>query len=272
MKAVHHATLSLVLLFLVVSCAPAGRYPRTTSPLNRIVDRGVLRVGTAADMPPLTMLNRSGEAMGLDADLAAEMARAMGVTLHLVVKPRPELLPALAAGEMDIVISGLTITPRLNLRAALVGPYALTGQTLLSRFDAAVASENIDRLDAPAFAFAAREGSPAARIVEKRLPHARLITVPNNDEALAMVLNGTVDAMVADTHVCVMALLRHPDAGLVLQRTPLSAAPLGIALPAGDAQMINWTANFLDTLRESNTLTDLKQKWFEDPSWLPDLK
>jgi polar amino acid transport system substrate-binding protein len=272
MKAIHRSTLLIVPLLLFVACAPAGMSPRSASHLDRIVDRGVLRVGTAADMPPLTMLNRSGEAMGLDADLAAEMARAMGVTLHLLVKPRSELLPALAAGEMDVVISGLAITPRLNLRAALVGPYALAGQVLLSRFDAMVATENIDRLDAPAFAFVAREDSPAARIVKKRLPHARLVTVPNDDETLAMVLNGTVDAMVADTPVCVMALLRHPDAGLVLQRTPLSAAPLGIALPAGDAQMINWTANFLDTLRESDTLTDLRQKWFEDPSWLPDLK
>ena len=43
-------------------------------------------------------------------------------------------------------------------------------------------------------------------------------------------------------------------------------------MPAGDAQMMNWTTNFLNTMRESDELIKLKVKWIEDPSWLSDLK
>ncbi len=271
MKANQALTLIIVLLF-AAACAPSGMPLQPASRLDRIVAGGRLRVGTAADMPPLTMLDRFDRAMGLDADLADEMARAMGVELRLEVRPRADLLPALAAGDLDAVISGVAITPRHNLKAALIGPYYLSGKALLSRFESMAATVDFDRFDAAAFAFVVQKGSSAARTVERRWPHARLVTVDSEAAAVDMVLSGTVDAMIADTHVCVMALLRHPDAGLVMQRTPFDVAPLGIALPPGDAQMINWTANFLDTLRESDTLVRLRKKWFEDPSWLSDLK
>ena len=48
----------------------------------------VLRVGTAANMPPLNMLDKSGVPIGLDVDLASYMASAMGVELSLVVSDR----------------------------------------------------------------------------------------------------------------------------------------------------------------------------------------
>jgi len=77
---------------------------------------------------------------------------------------------------------------------------------------------------------------------------------------------------VADYHVCVLSLLRHPDQGLVSLITPFTYEPLGIALPANDAHLHNWTQNFLNTMRESNSLIKLKTKWIEDPSWLLNLK
>jgi polar amino acid transport system substrate-binding protein len=70
----------------------------------------------------------------------------------------------------------------------------------------------------------------------------------------------------------VLSLLRHPNPGLVSRVTPFTYEPLGIALPRGDAQMINWTTNFLENLRESDKLVKLKAKWFEDASWLSDMK
>jgi polar amino acid transport system substrate-binding protein len=69
-----------------------------------------------------------------------------------------------------------------------------------------------------------------------------------------------------------LSLLRHPHEGLVSLITPFTYEPLGIAIPPGDAQMINWLTNFLHTLRESDELIKLKVKWIENPSWLADLK
>jgi polar amino acid transport system substrate-binding protein len=266
---------TLLVLVLILLMAGACAHPTGTgvSPnLDRIQHAGILRVGTAANMPPLNMLDKSGQPMGLDVDLARTMARAMGVELNLVIKPFAELLPALESGEVDMVISGLTITPARNLKVGFVGPYHVSGKALLTKFRSLVTSEDTAKLNSEAFAYTALEGSTSADLVKALMPRARLTTAPDYDAAVNMVLTNKVDALVADYHVCVLSLLRHPGEGLVSLITPFTYEPLGIALPPNDAQLFNWTENFLDTLRESDELIKLKAKWIEDPTWLLNLK
>jgi len=104
------------------------------------------------------------------------------------------------------------------------------------------------------------------------MPKARLTTATNYQDAVEMVLTNKVDALVADYHVCVLSLLKHPDKGLVSLITPFTYEPLGIAIPPGDAHLINWLTNFLNSMRESDELIKLKVKWIEDSSWLENLQ
>lgn len=258
----------LLVFVFVTACTAMTGTTGGASNLERIAVNGNLRVGMAANMPPLNMLDRSGVPMGLDVDLAGEIAAAMGVELTLVTRPFAQLLPALQAGEVDMVISGMAITPERNMHVAFSNPYYISGKALLTRFKSLVATEGTGKLNSEAFAFTALEASASADVVKSRMPKARLVTAKNHEEAVDRVLSGQVDALVADDHVCILSLMRHPDEGLVSRITPFTYEPLGIALPAGDAQMINWTNNFLDTLRESDKLIELKVKWMEDASWL----
>ena len=272
MKQFNRGMLLLLVLIFATACAHTQNGTMASSNLDRIAQSGVLRVGTAANMPPLNMLDKSGVPMGLDIDLANAMAGAMGVELSLVIKPFAELLPALQAGEVDMVISGMTITPERNMKVAFAGPYHISGKALLTKFKSLVTSEDTAKLNSEAFAYTALESSTSADLVRALMPKARLVTAKNYDEAVDMVLANKVDALVADYHVCVLSLLRHPNEGLVSLITPFTYEPLGIAMPTGDAQMINWTTNFLNTMRESEELIKLKVKWIEDPSWLKNLK
>ena len=81
--------------------------------------------------------------MGLDVDLASYIAGAMGVELSLVIKPFAQLLPALEAGEVDMVISGMTITPERNLQAAFVG--LLTGTIEADGLNRLILAAGLDR-------------------------------------------------------------------------------------------------------------------------------
>jgi polar amino acid transport system substrate-binding protein len=272
MKQFKRGLLLLLVLVFAAACAHTNSGTMSPSNLDRIAQSGVLRVGTAANMPPLNMLDKSGVPMGLDVDLASYMAGAMGVKLSLVIKPFAELLPALEAGDVDMVISGMTITPERNMKVAFAGPYHISGKALLTKFKSLVTSEDTSKLNSEAFAFAALESSTSADLVAALMPKARLVTAKDYEAAVDMVLSNKVDALVADYHVCVLSLLRHPNEGLVSLITPFTYEPLGIAMPAGDAQMINWTTNFLHTMRQSDELIKLKIKWIEDPSWLSDLK
>ena len=101
--------------------------------LSRIVESNVLRVGTSGAQPPFSVKSKDGSLIGYEVDLAKLLANAMGVELKLVEMPFAELLLALEKGEVDVVMSGMTMTPARNLKAAFVGPYIISGKSILTK-------------------------------------------------------------------------------------------------------------------------------------------
>jgi polar amino acid transport system substrate-binding protein len=108
--------------------------------LKRILDSGELRVGLSGNQPPYNAKSRTGELMGLEVDLANMLAGAFGVKATFVAKPFPELMAALAASEVDVVMSGMAITPERSLEAAFVGPYLISGKSILTNSKALAAA------------------------------------------------------------------------------------------------------------------------------------
>jgi len=264
----------IVLVFalsLFSACAEmkgTGVQSAPTPALQHILQKGELVVGTAGSMPPLNMTTKEGEIIGLEADLARFMADAMGVKLKLVGMPFHKLLSALEAGEVDMVMSGMTITPERNLKVAFIGPYFVTGKGFLTRMKTIAAAEQAHEVDKPDITLAALRGSTSEAFVKKAIPKARLVPTKDYDEAVKKVLKGEVHALVADYHACVVPLFQYPDKGLLTILTPLTYEPLGVALPGDDPHLINWVQNYLRTLEDSGELEALEERWLQDGSWL----
>jgi polar amino acid transport system substrate-binding protein len=261
----------LLAIALMGGCATAGTKAPDSGGLARIHAQRELAVGTAASMPPLNMTTRRGEVIGLDIDLARAMAEALKVRLRLVTIPFPDLLPALEAGKVDAVISGMTITPERSLRAAFVGPYFVSGKSLLARADGPVPGKAPDELNDPSIRLAALRDSTSQQFAERVMPRARLSLVQNYDEGTALVVQDRVDAMVADFPVCVFSVFRYPDRGLYALVNPLTREPLGIALPRNDPALEGWTREWLRGLEASGALARMQDRWFKDASWLGEL-
>jgi polar amino acid transport system substrate-binding protein len=189
----------------------------------------------------------------------------MGLDATLVQKPFAELLPALERGDVDLVISGMTITPERNARVAFAGPYLISGKSVLSKSKRISSVETPGELDDPSRTYAALEGSTSEAFVKDILPRANLVPTRDYDRAVALVLGDEVDALVADYPICALSILRHPEAGLSMLTTPFTLEPLGIALPAEDALFVNLVENYLRTLEGTGLLT------FSDGSWVAEL-
>jgi polar amino acid transport system substrate-binding protein len=265
----------LVLVVVCVSaCAhgPAAPFSGSSSPvIDRVLKRGQLIVGTAATMPPFTMTTKGGSIIGLDIDIATYIADAMGVELKLETLPFSDLLPALEAGTVDMVISGMTITPERNLKVAFVGPYFISGKGVLTKTRTIAAIKDGTEINNPDTTLVVLRGSTSQKFVEAVMPDARLYAVGSYDEAVDMVRNDKVHAMVADYPVCVISVYRYPESGLLSVITPLTYEPLGIALSGSDPHFINWLENLLTTLAGVGELENLHDKWFENGDWLKKL-
>jgi len=239
--------------------------------LNRVVKTGKLRVGMSANQPPLNVKSKSGQMIGLEVDLAKGLAYALGLEVEFVQKPFGQLLPALKKGKVDMVMSGVDITAERTKDFLFVGPYLLSGKSLVTSSKSLANAETVDDINTPDVSFVTLKNSTSAMFVKKHVPKAKLITVDDYEQAVAKVIDGSASAMIADLPACILAVLKNPDAGLITLEEPLSVEPMGIAVSAKDARFYNLIDNYIDAIEATGVLSALRQKWFEDPSWLEEL-
>jgi len=275
MRSARRLVMLLAAAGLIAGCAPV---PGTAGPgrvapvLDRILARNELVVGTAAGMPPLNMTTKEGQIIGMEPDLARVMARAMGVRLTLKAMSFADLLPALEAGSVDVVLSGMTITPARNLKVAFVGPYFTSGKSILTKTATLAAVKHPSQINKPGTRLAALKGSTSQLFVERVIPKATLVLTDDYDQAVAMVLEGKVHGLVADHPICATSVARYPDKGLTTLASPISYEPIGIALPAHDSLFLNWMQNLVNTLEKSGELEAMRLRWFNDMSWITNIR
>jgi polar amino acid transport system substrate-binding protein len=79
--------------------------------LDDIKKKGVLVVGTKADYRPFGFLDPSGKIVGLEPDLAADVAKRLGVKLELVPVVASNRIQFLQQGKIDMMIATTSDTP-----------------------------------------------------------------------------------------------------------------------------------------------------------------
>jgi len=273
-------TRSVAVLFGIVAFVVAGiaagpaaaAEDASGSPgLARILSSGTLRVGMSGNQPPLNFESKGGETVGLEVDLARSLAGLMGVQLQIVEKPFAELLGALAAGQVDVVLSGMTATPERSMRAAFVGPYYLSGKSILTRSARLAQVDDVADLDQPDLKLAALKGSTSEQFVRTALPKAELVTTADYDEAVKLLLADKVSALVADREVVALTAFLHPKEGLASLRVTLTIEPIAIAAPAGDELLARYLDTALNALESSGVLSTIRTRWLERSDWVQQL-
>jgi len=236
--------------------------------LQRVVDFKVLNVGMSGAQPPMNVINRSGKLMGYDVDLARALATAMKVKLEIKVMPFGELMDALEDDKVDMVISGMGITPERTELVSFVGPYMMSGKSLLTKDSVLAKAEGSADFNRKDLKLLALENSTSASFITSVAPESTLIEVKDYEQGIAKLLSGEADGMIADMPACMLAVLRNPDAGLRTLSRPITVEPIGIAISKDDPQFLNLVENYIDAYEKMGILTKLRKKWFEDKSWI----
>ena len=263
-KSIWMVFLSFLVIFMLAAISQAGTI------MDRIQEKQELVVGLTAAQPPLNAKAKSGQIIGLDADLAKSIALSMGVNVKFATMPFADLLPALEAGKIDIIISSMTMTPRRNLNVAFVGPYYVSGKGILTKTANIADLQAAPGLNKSGFKVAALKNSTSQDFVTGTSPQATLVKVESYDEALELLFQDKITALIADYPFCAFSAYRHKDKGLVAAQSKLTFEPLGIALQE-DALMINWLQNFLIMLKGSGQLELMHKRWFDNFDWIQDL-
>ena len=85
---------------------------------------GPLILAVAADYPPYAYTDDDGNVVGMDIDIANEIAKTYGVELEVLNMEFDALATSLAAGESDIAASAITITEERDRVMDFSVPYS----------------------------------------------------------------------------------------------------------------------------------------------------
>lgn len=262
-KALSVVLFALFFTLVTVGMAVAGPV------LDGVLKKGELVVGMTGDQPPLNATTKTGEIIGLDADLARAIAASMNLKIRFAKMPFAELLPALQGGKVDMIISGMTMTPERNLKVAFVGPYHVSGKGILTKVKSLETLKK-EGVNSEKFKVATLKGSTSQYVVEKAAPKAKLTLSASYDDALALLFQDKVDAVIADYPFCAYVAARYPEKELAVGESKLSFEPLGIAIRE-DALWINELENFIKMLIGSGEMNVLQERWFKRGDWIKQL-
>jgi polar amino acid transport system substrate-binding protein len=239
--------------------------------LHRIIETGALRVGITGAQPPLNMKNKSGEMIGLDVELGQALAEAMKVELVLVETRFADLLTGLEAGQFDMVISSMTITPARNARVAFAGPYLISGSSLLTRGKLAKTLVTHASLNSAERSWAALKGSTGEALILEAFPLAKFVGIENLEATVERIARGEIDGLVADLPFVQFEIARNPELELATLASPFTTEPLGIALPPNSPLFANLVQNYLNTLDYTGQLIQMKARWLNAGEWLSEM-
>jgi polar amino acid transport system substrate-binding protein len=248
-------------------CASAAAAPADSPTLAQVMQRGELRVGLEAGYMPFEMLDKSGEIIGFDIDLARLMARKLGVKLKVVNQSWDGIIPALLTGKFDVTLGGMTITPERAKSVEFCDPYVTIGQTVLLNRKLAGRIRTVEDLDRAEYTVLSKLGTTGDIAARKQFRRAKLRTFEHQAEAVVEVRNGRADGFVYDLPFNAVMAAQYPD-GLVHLKQPFTHEELGWAIRKGDPAMRAWLNEFLAGLRRDGTYAALYRKWFEGSAWL----
>jgi polar amino acid transport system substrate-binding protein len=245
--------LLLGLLAVALSCALKQERPPPGPPL---------RVGTLADTPPIAF-QQNGQPAGIEIDLANHLSVALNRPLTLVPMGHEQLVPALVAGSIDVIMAGMPIPTTHDFRLTFGRPYLFTGlATLLREADA----QNY-RSPAMVMNTSGKVGvvanARAASFVAADLPSARPVPFPGLDDAVQALRDRRVDMVIAQAHL--LGWYARNDPGLAGLWALLDRDQLAWAFRVRDTALRDAASAVLAGWEQDGTLNRVLLQWL--PYW-----
>lgn len=236
--------------------------PTAAASPEEIRARGVLRVGTAGDYQPMSYLDpETGLYVGFDAELAADLAQALGVELEFVPTSWPSLMEDTQAGRFDLAICGITVTEARQEQALMSEGYLGNGKTLLCRAEDAAKFPDLESINRPEVRVMENPGGLNEKFARENLPQAALTIHPVNQEIPGLVAAGEADVMITEIMEAAYYVGQDSRLAAPLIYEPFTRGQLGVLMPKGSEALLAWVNDFLARERDSGRLEELAEQY-----------
>lgn len=227
---------------------------------TEIIQRGYMKVGINVDSKPYGFYDDKKNIVGYDADLAHYIAQyivknPMGVKF-IPVTPPNRLIKA-STGEVDMVISTVTITPQRQSVVNFSIPYDSAGQALLVRTNSQIKGMSDLAEQTVGVVF----GTTAEKNILRLAPTARIRGFRSYPEAYKALKEGQIDAITSDDTILNRFAMDDKEVKLLPRR--YSHEPYGIAFKKSKAsdRLKEELDYAIKDLKKRNIINRLRKKW-----------
>ena len=241
--------LTLAALFVAVAFVSCGKNAK------------VLVMGTNAAFPPFESKGGASgtEVVGLDVEIAKEIAKDLGRELKVEDIDFDGLLPALGSGKIDLAIAGMTITDERKQNVNFSDPYYAATQSLLVRSENVAAYTSLDVLKGKKIAV--QLGTTGDGAAKKLTAEGNVVQFQTMFEALMELNNKKVDAAIIDEQPAKVLLTKYPE--LANTTVTFPAEYYGIAAKKGNDELTAAVNKTLARLKADGSYDKLVAEWIK---------
>jgi polar amino acid transport system substrate-binding protein len=230
----------------------------------RLVAPGSLTVCSDIPYAPFEYMSRDdGEGLtGFDVELVRTLAERLGLRAEFKATPFDSIIPALAAGNCDMVASATTITEERGRRVGFTAPYFDADQSLLIR--AADKDRYRSLTDLAGKVIGVQSGTTGQRSAKAHaLEGATVKDFPGAEDLFSALTSGDIDAVLQDFPVNKHRALKAPDQFAVTE-TFKTGEQYGFAVAKDNPRLVAALSDALAQTRESGDYEALYRTWFGD--------
>jgi len=220
-----------------------------------------VRVGSDTTYPPFETVDADGTIVGFDVDVVTAICERVNCVAEFVTTAWDGIFPALAAGEFDMVASGVTITAERAQIVDFTDPYFVVDQAITTRVEDE--GHTLDDFVNGTLILGAQTGTTNAITAEDLVGRDRVQLYDDFNAAIQALLNGDVDGVMIDGVTADAFVASYAGELTIAVEGVESGEELGFAVQQG-SELLDALNAGLAEIRADGTLDELVQKWFVD--------
>ena len=253
------STIALALTFGIQSAAAGGN-----DRLMKVLDRGKIVIGVKADYKPWGFRDSSGKLVGMEIDMAQDVADALGVELELVPVQSSNRMQFVQQGKIDMMIATMSDKADRRKVVGIIDPnYYTSGTNVLASKKAGLKKWD----DLKGKPVCGKQGAFYNKPVSQRYG-AKIVAFVGNAEAKQALKDGRCVAWVYDDSSIMADLASGEWDGYEMPLVTEDDTPWGLAVPLGERNKLfgRFMAGMTYEWHSSGRLIELEKKWGIQPT------
>ena len=223
-------------------------------------DVNVLRVGVSTNAPPMVFIQNQA-IVGLEPDLAKAFAASINRRTRFVVLDWKDQIQALLENRIDIIMSGMSVTPLRQVRIAFSNSYFRSGQMALIR------DRDRHRFTKGYYSIGSAtnigvvKGTTGEFFARKRFYNANIKPYETARQGVADLLIHRINVLIHDAPIILVLASENETNGLTPIFSLLTEEYLAWGLRKNDTDLLNSANRFIANAQKDGRLKKLINQW-----------